>query len=225
MTTSFVAYYRVSTQRQGQSGLGLEAQKTAVLAHVAGRGLLEEFTEVESGKKADRPELRKAIALARKHKATLIIAKLDRLARNVRFIAELMESDVDFVACDLPTANKLTIQIMAAIAEHERDIISERTKASLAAAKERGTVLGAANPKIQPAASLGRLRGQITITRKADQHAHRIMGVVGEIRDAGITTLQGVADALNARGIRTARGNTWHPQAVSNVIKRASRAA
>jgi DNA invertase Pin-like site-specific DNA recombinase len=225
MTTSFVAYYRVSTQRQGQSGLGLEAQKTAVLAHVAGREIIEEYTEVESGKKADRPELRKAIALARKHKATLIIAKLDRLARNVRFIAELMESDVDFVACDLPTANKLTIQIMAAIAEHERDIISERTKASLAAAKERGTVLGAANPKIQPAASLGRLRGQITITRKANQQAQTVMGVVEEIRGAGITTLQGVADALNARGIRTARGNVWHPQSVSNVIKRASRAA
>lgn len=225
MTTTFVAYYRVSTQKQGQSGLGLEAQRTAVLAHVAGREIIEEFTEVESGKKTNRPELRRAIALARKHKATLIIAKLDRLARNVRFIAELMESDVDFVACDLPTANKLTIQIMAAIAEHERDIISERTKASLAAAKDRGTILGAANPKIQPAASLGRLRGQITITRNAIAHAKAMAPVIGGIKDSGITTLQGVADALNARGIRTARGNNWKPQGVANVIKRGKAAA
>lgn len=224
MTTSFVAYYRVSTQKQGQSGLGLDAQRTAVLTHVAGREIIEEFTEVESGKKTDRPELRRAIALARKHKATLVIAKLDRLARNVRFIAELMESDVDFIACDLPTANKLTIQIMAAIAEHERDIISERTKASLAAAKERGIILGAANPKIAPAASLGRLRGQITIIRNATTHAHDLMPVINGIKGAGVKTLTGIAEALNARGIKTARGKEWRAQTVANILKRSKAA-
>jgi DNA invertase Pin-like site-specific DNA recombinase len=143
----FVAYYRVSTDRQGASGLGLEAQRQAV-ARYLGRGrLLAEFTEVESGRRhTNRPELLTALALCRKWRAVLVIARLDRLARNVAFIANLMESSVDFVACDMPQANRLTIHILAAVAEHERELISQRTKAALAEAKRRGTKLG--NPRI-----------------------------------------------------------------------------
>jgi DNA invertase Pin-like site-specific DNA recombinase len=144
MASQFVAYYRVSTDRQGRSGLGLDAQREAVRAHLAGHSgaLQAEFCEIESGKRSDRPQLAAAIAAAKKAKATLIIAKLDRLARNVHFISGLMESGVDFVAADNPHANKLMVHLLAAFAEHEREQISQRTKDALAAAKARGARLG-----------------------------------------------------------------------------------
>jgi DNA invertase Pin-like site-specific DNA recombinase len=144
MASQFVAYYRVSTDRQGRSGLGLEAQREAVLRHMAGQAsdLRAEFTEIESGKRSDRPQLAAAIAAAKKAKATLIIAKLDRLARNVHFISGLMESKVDFVAADNPHANRLMVHMLAAFAEHEREQISQRTMAALQAAKARGVRLG-----------------------------------------------------------------------------------
>ena len=144
----FVAYYRVSTDRQGRSGLGLEAQQKAVTDYLNGGAweLVGEFIEVESGKRADRPELVRAMEACRNHKARLVIAKLDRLSRNLAFVATLMESGVEFVAADMPFANKLTIHILAAVAEHEREAISERTKAALAAAKARGTRLGTPDP-------------------------------------------------------------------------------
>ena len=137
---NFIAYYRVSTDKQGKSGLGLEAQRQAVVDFINGNGnkVIAEYTEVESGKRRDRPELAKALTDCRKHKAKLVIAKLDRLARNVHFISGLMESGVDFVAVDMPQANRLTVHILAAVAEHEREMISQRTKAALAVAKERG---------------------------------------------------------------------------------------
>ena len=140
----YVAYYRVSTERQGQSGLGLEAQRTAVDNYLNGGTwtLLDTFTEVESGRRNDRPELAKALDLCRRRKATLVIAKLDRLARNVAFIANLMEANVDLVAVDMPQANRLTLHIMAAMAEHEAQAVSQRTKAALQAAKGRGRKLG-----------------------------------------------------------------------------------
>src|SRR4051812_34693876 len=140
----WVAYYRVSTQKQGNSGLGLDAQRDAVLGYLNGGDwqLVAEFTEVESGKKNDRPELAKALATCRRIGATLIIAKLDRLARNVAFVSNLMEAGVEFVAVDMPMANKLTVHILAAVAEHEREMISARTKAALAAARARGVRLG-----------------------------------------------------------------------------------
>ena len=145
MEGSFVSYLRVSTRRQGESGLGLEAQRQAVFAYTNGGRLLAEYLEVESGKRNDRPQLLAALAHAQATGATLIIAKPNRLARNVHFISGLMEAGVDFVAADLPSANRLTINVLAAVAEHEREMISARTKAALAAAKARGVRLG--NPK------------------------------------------------------------------------------
>jgi DNA invertase Pin-like site-specific DNA recombinase len=144
----FVAYFRVSTDKQGASGLGLEAQRSAVARHVAGQEgvIVAEFEEIESGKKNDRPQIAAALAACRVRRACLVIAKLDRLARNVFFISSLMESGVDFVACDNPHATKLTIQILAAVAEHEREQISQRTIAALKAAKARGVKLG--NPRL-----------------------------------------------------------------------------
>ena len=145
--TSFVAYYRVSTDRQGASGLGLDAQRESVSRFVGAGQLAAAFTEVESGRKdTNRPQLQAALTECRKRKATLLIARLDRLARNVAFIANLMESGVDFVAVDMPQANRLTIHILAAVAEHEREMISARTKAALAQAKARGTRLGNPQP-------------------------------------------------------------------------------
>jgi DNA invertase Pin-like site-specific DNA recombinase len=141
-TRRYVAYYRVSTDKQGRSGLGLEAQQQAVASYVAAGHLVAAYVEIGSGKRNDRPELAKALAHCRASKATLIVAKLDHLARSVFFIASLMESKVDFIAADMPTANRLTVHILSAVAEHEREAISSRTKAALAAAKARGIKLG-----------------------------------------------------------------------------------
>jgi DNA invertase Pin-like site-specific DNA recombinase len=140
----FVSYLRVSTERQGKSGLGIDAQRQAIADYLNGSHwtLAAEFVETESGKHADRPQLQAALAACRKHKARLIIAKLDRLSRNVAFVATMMDSTVEFLACDFPQANRLTLHILAAVAEHERRMISERTKAALAAAKRRGVKLG-----------------------------------------------------------------------------------
>jgi DNA invertase Pin-like site-specific DNA recombinase len=138
----FVAYYRVSTYRQGRSRLGLEAQQAAVRGYLGTETPIAEFTEVETGKRNDRPELDRALALCRKRKARLVIAKLDRLSRNLAFIAALMDASVEFVAVDNPHATRLTLHILAAVAEHEREMIADRTKAALGAAKARGVRLG-----------------------------------------------------------------------------------
>ena len=184
----FVAYYRVSTARQGRSGLGLEAQKAAVLAFINGNAeLVAEFTEVESGKHAEREELRKAIAACKKHKAKLVIAKLDRLSRNLAFIATLMESGVEFVAVDMPEANKLTVHILAAMAEHEREQISKRTKDALAAAKRRGKRLG--NPDIAEVAK----RGRAALKANARRFAANVRPIIEEI----VPRLPGIAVATH----------------------------
>jgi DNA invertase Pin-like site-specific DNA recombinase len=212
----FVAYYRVSTTKQGQSGLGLEAQQSAVAAYLNGGRweLVGEFVEIESGKKNDRPQLAQALKVAKANKATLVIAKLDRLARNVHFISGLMESDVDFVACDMPDANRLTIHILAAVAEHEREMISQRTKAALAAAKARGTKLGGSDK----GRDIGKAREKMV--EKADAFAASLSPVLREIQEAGITSLSGIARALTARGVQTARGGSWTAKAVSNLLER-----
>jgi DNA invertase Pin-like site-specific DNA recombinase len=219
---NFIAYHRVSTDRQGSSGLGLEAQQKAVMDYLNGGDwqLLDTFTEVESGTRSDRPELAKALEACKRHKATLVIAKLDRLARNVAFISGLMESKVDFVAADMPEANKLTVHIMAAMAEHEGRQISERTKAALAAAKARGTKLGWAMDSRKHEQRQAAAKGVTVRRMKADRHAANVLPIIRDIEAAGITTLKGLAEALNSRGIRTARGGRWYATTVKNVMQR-----
>ncbi len=228
MTTgNFIAYYRVSTDRQGRSGLGLEAQQTAVMDFLNGGDwqLRAEFTEVESGKHSDRPELAKALAACRRHKAKLVIAKLDRLARNVAFISGLMESKVDFVAADMPYANKLTVHIMAAMAEYEREQISDRTKKALAAAKAKGKKLGWSMPSRQREQLKASRKGVKSNIAHADLFAENTLPIIREVQVAGITTLQGIAEALNARGVQTARGKKWFPATVKNILARQTRQA
>jgi DNA invertase Pin-like site-specific DNA recombinase len=213
----FVAYFRVSTDRQGKSGLGLEAQRKSVLDYLDGGrwDLIAEFTEVESGKRSNRPELEKALASCKKHKAKLVIAKLDRLSRNLAFIATLMDSGVEFIAVDNPHANKLTIHILAAVAQHEREMISARTSAALKAAKERGTPLG--NPKLaQARRHAARAKRDI-----ADRFSANLLPVIREIQANGIKSLRGIARTLAARGIPTARGGAWTPVQVSDILRRA----
>ncbi|WP_340647021.1 recombinase family protein [Phenylobacterium sp.] len=207
----FIAYYRVSTDRQGRSGLGLEAQREAVRSYVAQRSgdVLEEFTEVETGKRSDRPKLAAALAACRQQKAMLVIAKLDRLARNMAFVANLMEGRADFVAVDMPNADKFTIHIFAALAEEEGRRISQRTKAALAAAKARGVVLGRA--------------GAILAQRNRDAaqaRADSLAGTISAIRSEGARTYRDIAQELNARGVSTPMGRQWHAGSAQRLCNR-----
>jgi DNA invertase Pin-like site-specific DNA recombinase len=215
MDGKFIAYYRVSTDKQGKSGLGLEAQRQAVENYLNGGNwkLIGEFTEVESGKNSDRPQLRTAQAACKKQKARLVIAKLDRL--SVAFIANLLEAGTDFVAADNPHANKAMVQMMAVFAEMERDAISKRTKEALAAAKARGVKLG--NPRLGEAiAATNAAR-----TEAADRFAANVRPIIREIQKSGVSSLRGVAKALSARGIKTARGGEWTAVQVSEILRRA----
>ena len=220
----FVAYYRVSTDRLGRSGLGLEAQQEAVRQHLNGGSweLIAEVTEIESGKRNDRPRLTEALRLCRLYGATLIIAKIDRLARNVAFISNLMEASVDFVAVDFPSANRLTVHILAAVAEHEAKAISDRTKAALAAAKARGTKLGGDRGRFIDVRHLGSPCGVAVRQKKADQRAADLVPVICELQAAGMT-VAAVARELTCRGIPTPRGKrSWASQQVVNVLARVS---
>lgn len=216
----FVAYYRVSTDKQGKSGLGLEAQQQAVESFVRSEQgeLMKAFVEIETGKSKDRPELAKAIAHAKRSKATLIVAKLDRLARNVAFTSALMESGVDFVACDNPHANRLTIHILAAVAENEAEMISARTKAALEAFKARGGLLGSCRPECannlsDEAQEKGRQVSAVVRTAKARTAYAELLPVMNELRQQG-KTYREIAAHLNTEGYTTARGNAWsHVQA------------
>ena len=216
-----VSYLRVSTARQGASGLGLEAQRAAVqgFAAAGGHTIVAELLEVESGGKADRPQLAAALATCRLHRATLVIAKLDRLARNVAFIANLMDGGVEFVACDMPHANRLTLHLLAAIAEHEREMISQRTKAALTAAKARGVRLGNPNgashllKNCQEAAAVS---AAVRRAKSAD-HAGRIMGVLVELGSQGVVGVRHLATELNRRGVPSPSGGTWYPQQVART--------
>jgi DNA invertase Pin-like site-specific DNA recombinase len=215
----YVAYYRVSTAKQGASGLGLEAQEVAVAQFLNGRAadkLVGAYTEVESGKRNDRPELAKAMEHARLTGATLLIAKLDRLSRNAAFLLNLRETGVAFVACDNPEANRLTVGILALVAEQEREAISVRTKDALRAAKARGQVLG--NPK--GAAAFGERRGAGAAEAriaKADKRAKGLRDTIASIEAEGIVSANGIARRLNERGIATPREGKWSARSVLNV--------
>lgn len=218
----FISYLRVSTAKQGQSGLGLEAQRKAVTDYLNGGNwsLLAEFVEVESGKKNDRPELNKALAHCKLTGATLVIAKLDRLSRNAHFLLGLQEAGVHFIATDMPTANELTVGIMALVAQEERKAISARTKAALAAAKERGVKLGCPNGAAH-LRQYGNELGVEAVKRNADVRAGNLAAVVTEIQEGrGITSLKGIADELNRMGITTARGGAWYASSVKNLLAR-----
>ena len=208
--TQFVAYYRVSTERQGASGLGLEAQREAVARFIGSGFLLAEFTEIESGKRhTNRPELLRAVELCRRQRATLVLAKLDRLARNVHFISGLMETGVEFVAADMPQANRLTIHILAAFAEHEREAISQRTKGALQAARKRGTRIG--NPRW--AESVAKARQ----VKDPIPPAPQIVELMRRQRAEGMT-LRAIAAQLNGLGLRTPRGSQWYAGTVRKAL-------
>lgn len=207
----YVAYYRVSTARQGQSGLGLEAQQAAVAAFCEPT---ESFTEVESGKRHhNRPQLALAIATCKRLKATLIVAKLDRLARNVAFVSALMESGIDFIAVDNPNATRLTVHILAAVAEDEARRISERTKAALAAARRRGVTLGKPENLTSGAIRLGNTAN----VAAANQHKDRVRGAAEKLRTRGYSLAQ-IAATLTGNGVLTRRKKAWTPTAVMRLL-------
>lgn len=216
----FVSYFRASTRAQQVSGLGLEAQRTAVDRYISSVNgvVIETFEEIESGSRADRPQLNAALQRCKRSCAVLVIAKLDRLARNLSFISTLMDSDVEFVAADMPSANRLTVHLVSAIAEYERLLISQRVKVALAVAKELGKSIG--NPNIlraQPAAVAA-------AGRKADIFAMKMAAPLAEIEADGPMSLPKLARVLERRGYRTPRGKTeWCPSTVSNLRKRVAR--
>lgn len=218
----FVAYHRVSTARQGASGLGLEAQQEAVRRYLNGGDwqLVSELVEVETGTgKKQRPKMAEALRLCRLHNATLIIAKLDRLARNVHFVSGLMEAGVDFVALDMPQANRLTIHIMAAMAEHEAEAISVRTKDALAAAKARGAKLGGDRGNFAEVRALGPIASRKVRTDKAAKRAADVLPAILDIQASG-ASLRGIAAELTARGIPAPRGGAWAAIQVSRILAR-----
>jgi DNA invertase Pin-like site-specific DNA recombinase len=223
MEGRFVAYYRVSTAKQGASGLGLEAQRAAVADYLNGGDwkLLSEHAEVESGKHAERPALAQAMHDCKLKGATLVIAKLDRLSRDAHFLLGLEKAGVDFVACDMPNANRLTVRLMAVIAQEEREMISARTKAALAAAKARGVKLGGRRPG-QPKVD-GAL-GAAALRRASNEFAAAVGPVATELRNAGLSLRQIVAE-LDKRNIRTMRGGAWNAATVRSLLARSAAAS
>ncbi len=222
----FVAYYRVSTQRQGRSGLGIEAQKAAVARFAEAESLEQvgEFVEVETGKGSDaldrRPRLAAALAAAKAARCPVVVAKLDRLSRDVAFIANLMAQRVPFIVAELGVdADPFMLHLYAALAEKERRLISQRTTAALAVRKQQGVALGNRR-NIGQAGQLGR----DALSAGAAQFAANTMPIVAALQASGVTTLAAIADALNNRGVRTARGGRWHVSTVMNLLKRSSEA-
>lgn len=230
-TTRIVAYYRVSTARQGESGLGIEAQQTAVAdyARRTGAEIVSSYTEFETGKRADRPELADAISHARRSNAALVVGKLDRLARSMTFTAQLMDSGIEFVACDNPHANRLTLHILAAVAEHEARQISQRTRDALAAAKKRGVKLGSARPGHWKGREDKRRTGQaraavaagISHRRRADEAYADLVPELKAMRADGLS-LRKIAARLNEQGHTTRRGKPWNQVQVRSVLLRFS---
>lgn len=219
--TAVITYVRVSTSQQGRSGLGIEAQRQSLrqFAKAEGLELVREFVEVETGKGSDaldrRPQLKAALAAAKKLKCHVAVAKLDRLSRDVHFISGLMAHRVPFVVAELGAdVDPFVLHLFAALAEKERSLISTRTRQALAAAQARGVTLG--SPKLAQA----RESAVTAIKASADQHAANVLPIIKEAEKAGATTLRALADALNARGISTARGGSWHAMSVKNILDR-----
>lgn len=218
-----VAYYRVSTEGQSRSGLGLEAQREAVTSLCKQRDwqISAEFTEVESGKRNDRVQLVAALHRAKVTGAILVVAKLDRLSRNIAFLTALQESGASFIAADMPEANELTVHIMAAVAQAERKAISKRTREALAAAKARGTRLGNPNGAVAlMRAAKGNGAAIEAVKIRAAGRADDYAPIIADIRASGAASLPAIAKELNERGIITARGGRWHPSSVRNLLQR-----
>jgi len=205
----YAHYLRVSTTKQGIDGYGIDAQRAAI-AHYQPSA---EFIEVESGKKKDRPELLKALEFCKKNRAVLVVAKLDRLARNVAFVSMLMESGVEFIAADFPQANRLTIHVLAAVAEHEAHMIATRTRQGLQAAKQRGVILG----KTMDAEK--RNAGRAKQSEIADRNAAKVKVTILGLKNGG-ASLRGIAEELNRMGVATPRGKSWTATAVKNAMER-----
>ncbi|MGA8911079.1 MAG: recombinase family protein [Acidobacteriaceae bacterium] len=226
----YVVYYRVSTDKQKRSGLGLEAQEEAVRKHLNGGkwSIVGKFTERESGKRDDRPALAEALALCRLHRATLVVAKLDRLARNTKFLLTVVEGsgNAGVVFCDLPTipegpVGKFLVTQMASVAELEAGLISQRTKAALQAAKARGVVLGCRNKKIAKYAKIGAKASVHARSEQSSKRASDVMPIIEALRAEGSTSLRQIAVGLNERGIPTARGGPWSAVQVSRILNAA----
>ncbi len=216
---SYVAYLRVSTQQQGQSGLGLDAQRAAVTTFTQAAQVVGEFVEVESGKQNQRPQLQAAMALAKARGATLLIAKLDRLSRNAGFIFQLRDAGVDFVCCDMPDANTLTVGIFAVLAQHERELISQRTSAALAVKKAQGAQLGTPANLTSAATQKGRERS------RANAHAHehnvRATAHILLLHEKGLNYSQ-IAERLNQLHFFTRTGKAFRPEQVKRLFLRAT---
>jgi DNA invertase Pin-like site-specific DNA recombinase len=221
LPVKYVLYYRVSTQQQGRSGLGLEAQRAAVESFMDSNGprtVVASFTEVESGKNNDRPKLLAAIKRCKQTRATLLVAKLDRLGRNAAFLFTLRDSGVKFVAADMPEANTLMLGIMISMAQYERELISTRTKAALAAAKARGVKLG--GPDLPVGTKRTAARARAANEAGAQAHAEELREVINDARAAGKDSLRAIAQHLTDLEIPTRRGHSWTPSAVSRLLAR-----
>ena len=224
----FISYLRVSTDKQGRSGLGIEAQREAVTSYLNGGRwtLVAEYMETESGKRADRPKLAAALSHAKAIGAKLVFAKLDRLTRNVDLLRSLVASEVDLVFCDLPSVppgpmGKFLLTQMAAVAELEAGLIGERTKKALAAAKARGVKLGNPNgARALRGKQVGNTEAVARIKQKASQRAIDLQGIIATIKHSGITSVRAIADELNQQGITAPRGGQWHPTAVARLLSR-----
>jgi len=224
----FVAYYRVSTVRQGKSGLGLEAQRKAVEDYLNGGRwtLIGEYTEVESGKRNDRPELAKALAACRVHGATLVVAKLDRLSRNAAFLLTLRDASaegVNFTAVDMPDANGMVVGVMALVAQHEREAISARTKAALAAAKRRGVRLGTPRNLTNKGRRIGTRESARSREAQAIQRARDLASTIAELRANGAVSLREIARGLDEREVPTPRGGRWTAAQAQRLLRRIER--
>ena len=224
MNGKFVAYYRVSTQKQGRSGLGLEAQQASVQQYLNGGRwqLVAELLEIESGKRSDRPKLAEALRLCRLHRATLLVAKLDRLARNVAFISALMESGVKFRAVDMPEVNEMVVHILASVAEGEARAISQRTRAALQAAKARGQALGGLRWDVASVGQQGRKAALQVRQANAARYREDVLPIIADIQASGDDpSYRQIAAELNERAIPAPRGGEWSAVQVSRILPRA----